>query len=72
MKNPRPTWDTTREQNLLRNAPRGRYYGRFTLGGKQKWVNLETDDWTIAKARVANERTKFDRLRRTADSVTAG
>ena len=72
MKNTRQTWDTTREPNLLRNTASGRYYGRFTLGGKQKWVNLETDVWTIAKTRVADERAKIERLRRTADSVTAG
>ena len=49
-----------------------KYYGRFTIGGKQKWVNLETDVWTIAKVRVAEERAKIERLRQAADSVTAG
>jgi hypothetical protein len=71
MKYARPTWDATREPNLLRNTASGKHYGRFILGGKQKWVNLETDVWTIAKARLANERAKFERLRRTADGVTA-
>lgn len=66
------TWVTTREPNLLRNAGSGRFYGRFTVGGKQKWVNLETDVWTIAKIRVAEERAKIERLRQTANRVTAG
>jgi len=65
-------WDTTREPNLLRNTASGRYYGRFTLSGKQKWVNLETDVWTVAKIRLADERAKIERLRQTAADVTAG
>ena len=65
-------WDTTREPNLLRNSASGRYYGRFTLSGKQKWVNLETDVWTVAKIRLADERAKIERLRQTAADVTAG
>jgi hypothetical protein len=72
MKNTRQTWDTTREPNLLRNTASGRYYGRFTLAGKQKWVNLETDVWTVAKRRLAEERSKIERLRQTAANVTAG
>ncbi len=58
-------WDTTREPNLLRNSARGRYYGRFTLGGKQMWVHLETDVWTVAKIRLADERAKIEQLRQT-------
>jgi len=68
----RQTWDTTREPNLLRNTASGRYYGRFTLAGKQKWINLETDVWTVAKLRLADERAKIERLRQTATNVTAG
>ena len=68
----RPTWETTRESNLLRNSASGRYYGRFTLAGKQKWVNLETDVWTVAKLRLADERAKIERLRQTAADVIAG
>src|SRR5665213_3350945 len=68
----RQTWDTTREPNLLRNTASGRYYGRFTLAGKQKWINLETDVWTVAKLRLADERAKIERLRQTATNGTAG
>jgi integrase len=66
------TWETTREPNLLRNAGSGRYYGRFTLAGKQKWVNLETDVWTVAKVRLADERAKIERLRQSDAEVTSG
>src|ERR1700690_3859218 len=72
MSTTRQTWETTREPNLLRNTASGRYYGRFTLAGKQKWVNLETDVWTVAKLRLADERAKIERLRQTAADVTAG
>ncbi len=68
----RQTWETTREPNLLRNSASGRYYGRFTLSGKQKWINLETDVWTVAKLRLADERSKIERLRQMAGNVTAG
>ena len=66
------TWETTREPNLLRNTGSGRYYGRFTLAGKQKWVNLDTNLWTVAKLRLADERSKIERLRQSATNVTAG
>jgi integrase len=65
-------WETTREPNLLRNTASGRYYGRFTLSGKQKWVNLETDVWTVAKLRLADERAKIERLRQSATDVSSG
>jgi len=72
MADSKQTWETTREPNLLRNTASGRYYGRFTLSGKQKWVNLETDVWTVAKLRLADERAKIERLRQTSADVTAG
>jgi hypothetical protein len=61
MKNTRPTWDTTREPNLLRNTASGKYYGRFTLGGKQKWGNLETDVCDIIENASLDE-AQEDRL----------
>ena len=72
MNESRQTWETTREPNLLRNMASGRYYGRFTLAGKQKWVNLETEVWTVAKIRLADERAKIERLRQSAAHVASG
>lgn len=57
---------------MLRNSASGNYYGRFTLSGKQKWVNLETNVWTVAKLRLADERAKIERLRQTVAHVAAG
>ena len=65
-------WATTREPNLLKNLPSGRFYGRFTVSGKQKWVSLDTDIWSVAKLRLADERTKVERLRRAGSDVAAG
>ena len=65
-------WETTREPNLLRNVPSGRFYGRFAVAGKQKWINLKTDVWTVAKIRLADERAKIERGRQAIASVSAG
>src|ERR1700690_2387759 len=72
MSTTRQTWETTREPNLLRNTASGKYYGRFTIACKQKWINLETDVGTVAKLRLADERSKIERLRQTEQNVTAG
>ena len=42
------TWERTPVQNLLPNGESGRYYARWTIAGKQKWVNLKTDVFTAA------------------------
>ncbi len=72
MSEKRPKWETTREPNLLRNHASGRYYGRFTISGKQKWLNLDTDVWTVAKLRLADERSKLERARQTLTNVSSG
>ena len=48
MSEKRSKWETTGEPNLLRNHANRREYERFTISGKQKWLNLETDGWTAA------------------------
>ena len=45
-------WETTKERILLRNLPSGRHYGRFTISGKQKWVDLDADIRSVAKLRL--------------------
>lgn len=72
MSEKRSKWETTREPNLLRNHASGRYYGRFTISGKQKWLNLDTDVWTVAKLRLADERAKLERARQTVANVSSG
>jgi hypothetical protein len=50
----------------------GKYYARFTVVGKQKWIDLETDVWSVAKLRVNDERSKMERRRQTLGNITAG
>ena len=65
-------WETTREQNLLRNRASGRYYARFKVSGKPKWISLKTDVWSVAKVRIADHRSRIERGRQRVASVTAG
>lgn len=58
------TWERTSVQNLLRNASRGRFFGRWTIGGKQIWRKLNTDVFSVAKRRLADESSKIEGLRR--------
>jgi hypothetical protein len=54
---------TTRARNLLKNDASGRFYGRFNVSGKQKWVELDTDEFPIAKLRLAKEGVEIERGR---------
>ena len=65
-------WVTTREPNLLKNDASGRFYGRFNVSGKQKWVNLKTDVFTVAKLRLADERVAIERGRLAEENVASG
>ena len=47
-------WKRTKVQNLLQNSESGRYYARFRVAGKQKWISLKTDVYTVAKLRLAD------------------
>lgn len=69
-------WERTSVQSLLRNRSSGNYYGRWkiTVNGKpkHKWVNLETDVFSVAKIRVWDQAAKIVALRKSASNVTAG
>jgi integrase len=69
-------WERTSVQSLLRNRSSGNYYGRWkiTVNGKpkHKWVNLETDVFSVAKLRVLDEAAKIAALRSSTANVTAG
>jgi integrase len=73
MMNEKPkTWQPTKEPNLLRNKASGRYYARFTIAGKQNWVNLDTHLYEAARVRLSDERVKFERLRQTSKNIAIG
>lgn len=66
------TWERTSVQNLLRNRSSGKYFGRWTVSGKQIWRKLNTDVFTVAKLRLSDEAGKIESMRQSAGNVTAG
>jgi len=50
----------------------GGYYGRFTVHGKQKWLRLDTDVFSVAKLRLADKAAEIETLRGSTAKVTAG
>ena len=66
------TWQRTKVQYMLRNRSSGKYYGRWKVAGKQIWVNLETDVFTVAKVRLAVEAGKIMQRRGNQSAVLAG
>lgn len=67
----RKTWERTKIRGLLRHKG-GRYYGRFTLGGKTEFVPLQTELLEIARTRFADHKAKVERLRKAARSAEQG
>jgi hypothetical protein len=57
---------------LLRNKQRGTYYGRFTLHGKQKCFQLDTDVLPVAKLRLAARAAEMAKRRCSLANVEAG
>jgi integrase len=48
-------WQKTRTQKLIRYAPKGTYYAYFKVGGKPFRKSLETNVYSVAKLRLADE-----------------
>jgi integrase len=65
-------WERTAVQCLLRNRKSGRYYGRWVISGKQKWVSLDTDVFSVAKLRLTDEASKVGRRRGSRNAVETG
>jgi hypothetical protein len=72
MSNTTNVWERTSVQSLLRNRMSGRYYGRWKIAGKQKWISLDTDVFPVAKLRLNDEAAKIGHQRSSAAAVTAG
>jgi integrase len=66
------TWQRTKVQYLLKNTDSGRFYGRWTVSGKQIWRSLDTDVFTVAKLRLNDEGAKIERRRGSITAVEAG
>jgi hypothetical protein len=65
-------WERTSVRSSLRNGASGRYYARWTTAGKQKSVNLQTDAFSVAKLRIANDGAKIKAMRRIGSAVAEG
>jgi integrase len=65
-------WERTSVQNLIRDRLSGRYYGRFVVSRKQKWVSLKTDVFSVAKLRLNAEAAKIAGLRQSRAAVVSG
>src|SRR4051812_41267715 len=66
------TWERTSVQYLLRHRKSGRYYARWTIGGKQIWRKLDTDSFTVAKLRLPDEVAKIEQQRVSTAGTTSG
>ena len=66
------TWERTPVQNLLRNGESGRYFGRWTVAGKQIWRTLNTDVFSVAKLRLGVEAAKIEARRGRSAAVASG
>jgi integrase len=56
-------WVFTDVQNLLRHRKSGKFYGRFRVGGKRKFIALQTDKKTIAKLRLHKKAAEIEQQR---------
>ena len=65
-------WETTDTARLIRHKHSRKYYGRFTLNGKQKWVNLDTTRLSVAKLRLLDEAKKMEKKRALGSNVGYG
>ena len=65
-------WERTSVQCLLRNKQSGGYYARFTVSGKQKWMSLETDVFSVAKLRLGDKKAEIEKQRGSAINVATG
>ena len=64
-------WQKSKVPNLIRHIG-GRYYGRFTLAGKTKFIALHTNVFEVAKIQVARERLKFESTRKVRTALANG
>lgn len=73
MSNPekQKTWERTKTPGLLRHKG-GRYYGRFSISGKEKFVPLETDVLEVAKVRFSEHKARYARTRKAAAATGRG
>lgn len=65
-------WETTSVGNLLRHQRSGRYYARYSIGGKRKMVALKTDKISVAKVRLHKKLAEVESKRLSGPRIEAG
>ncbi len=66
------TWAKTAIQCLVRHCASGVYYARARVSGKLVWKTLETDVFTVAKARLPEALRNIRKATRTQADLNAG
>jgi len=64
-------WNKTKYQNLLRHCG-GKYYARFYISGKEKWVCLETTLIEVAKAKLKEEKKAVEKAQKSGWQPQSG
>lgn len=65
-------WQRTSVQHLLIDRRSGKFYGRWTVSGKQIWRALLTDVFSVAKLRLADAAAEIEKLRVRGAGVAEG
>ena len=65
-------WETTKTQHLLKNSESGVYYARIKQGGKQVWLSLKTDVYSVAKAKLPGKIIQLRNAAEVKPSVESG
>jgi integrase len=65
------TWERTSVAGILRHKS-GRYYGRLSVAGKDKFFALKTDLLEIARKKFADERARHERVRKAIKKTGRG
>lgn len=65
------TWQRTKTPGLLKHRS-GLYYARLRIGGKPKFIPLETDIGEVARSRFAEHKLRSEQGRKAASRATSG
>lgn len=65
-------WQKTKTQHLIRYVPKGTFYAYFKVGGKPFRKSLQTDVYSVAKLRLADEVSEQRELAEAAIDRAAG
>jgi integrase len=65
-------WKPTKTQFLYQNTDSGVFYARLYRDGRQIWKSLKTQLYSVAQARLVDERKTVRRAARIAETVESG